>query len=94
MAKKENGLQATVDAWAAVQGRVEKLATELQNARQEAQSYAHTLFREFGTETFSVAALGRDYRVIRKPAREGKKGIIAETFNVIPVPDFAPKHSF
>lgn len=95
MAKETNGHKALVDNWAKSQAKLEAAAKAADEARSEAGKHSKAIYEALGTAPFYVEALGKSYRAMHKPARKSTKDKpIAEQYNVIPLPDLTPKHSF
>lgn len=83
--------QGTIDAWAKNQKTVEDAMAAVQNARKGLSGYAKAIYAEMGSKPFTVKALGgRKYRAMFKKERTSEKTgkVIAEQYNVIPVPEF------
>jgi hypothetical protein len=95
MAKGSAEQGKVVAEWAKAQAASEAASEAADAARKVAQTYAKVLYEAFGTEPFSVKALGRDYRAIHKKGGLNKNGtMLQETFAVIPLAQNTPTREF
>lgn len=98
MAKNSNASaeQKTLIAnWTKAQKTLEDAQAVADAARAEVQKYTKAIYEQLGSKPFEVAALGRKYRAIHKPARKSKKDLpIAESWAVLPLPENEATFSF
>ena len=84
-----------VGDWAKAQAELEKAQEAADKARATAQGFARSLYQEFGTEPFSVKALGRKYRCIHKKPTTNKHGVaLKEVYAVLPLAENEPTREF
>jgi ABC-type nitrate/sulfonate/bicarbonate transport system substrate-binding protein len=87
-----------IENWYKAQAEYEQAQEAADKARGEVQKFNKAIYDALGSQVFTVKAAGPDhagYRAMHKPARKSTKGKdVAERWDVIPVPSFAPQHRF
>lgn len=89
--------QATVDAWAKGQKKVEEANAALAEARALVAPYAKQIHDAMGSKPFTVKNLGgKKYRAMHKKARKNEETgrETAPVYFVIPVPEFESEGSY